>query len=177
MTTRPVSLLTVDEHGPLHEEGPLHSLETAGPNDVEKMVLRSYVDSGAARSVCPKEFAEHLGCAPSPGSLRGECFKTATNKRVPNLGTRTVVGVTDEGKKTSMSYAVAGISVPLDSVSQICDSGAQVLFTKSGGWIISPTATVQIDGSTPPFKRVNDTYCREVSIDKPVFNRPRPVAS
>ena len=58
-----------------------------------------------------------------------------------------------KGAGVSMRYAVADIAVALDSVSQICDSGATVAFTATGGWIDLPTS------ERLEFRRRGDTYC------------------
>ena len=131
----------------------------------DTIVLRSYVDSGAARSVCPRTFGDQFGLKPTANSRRGECFRTATNARVPNEGSRIVVGQTSDGAKVSMQYSVADISVALDSVSQICDTGARVVFEKSGGFIETP------EGRRTHFPRVGDTYAREITV--PISAAPR----
>ena len=58
-----------------------------------------------------------------------------------------------------MNYAVADISVALDSVSQICDRDATVVFQKHGGYIMDST------GEKHTFERQGDTYIREVWVD------------
>ena len=140
--TSPMGLLSVET--PRDEAPHMNSLSTSAksvcgepsPNlnpDIQFKLLKSYVDSGAARSVCPTGFGEQFGLIQTPGSRNGEGFKTATGKRVSNKGGRTIVGHTDFGTSVSMKYAVADINVALDSVSQICDTGAQVVFRKTGG--------------------------------------------
>ena len=59
-----------------------------------------------------------------------------------------------------MRYVVAPVRVALDSVSQICDSGATVTFNKQGGWIQDP------DGTISTFTRDRDTYVRDIWIEK-----------
>ena len=49
-----------------------------------------------------------------------------------NEGDRRILGLTDQGKGVNMKYAVADVTVPLDSVSQICDAGNTVVFTSKG---------------------------------------------
>ena len=68
-----------------HDGGPtLHSMSVA---DKTKLVLlESFLDSGAARSVCPKKFGAQFGLVDTPGSRNGEAFRTATGKRVRNEG-------------------------------------------------------------------------------------------
>ena len=71
------------------------------------------------------------------------------------------------GTGISMEYAVADMAVALDSVSQVCDAGAMVIFTQDGGRI------EQADGTLDKFDRVGDTYMRTVLVDRsPVFRRP-----
>ena len=134
------------------------------------------MDSGAARSVCPKRFGEQFGLTASAASINGEGFRTATNKRVPNEGSRVVKGKTVSGQPASMHYSVANIAVPLDSVSQICDGGSTAIFEKTGGYILSPT------GVKTSFDRSGDTYVRRVWVKrepatKSFFSRPKPTAS
>ena len=78
-----------------------------------------------------------------------------------------VKGSTTDGKDISMSYQVADIAVALDSVSQICDTGATVIFTATGG-------RIERDGQpTITFERSGDTYVRTVVVDRhPGFSRP-----
>ena len=113
----------------------------------------------------------------SAASERGDCFRTATNMRVPNQGTRTVAGKTDRGEDISMSYSVAAIAVPLDSVSQFCDAGARVVFDRHGGYIESAS------GKRTVFERDGDTYSRTTwvrrcpDVPDPVFRGQRRAAS
>ena len=61
----------------------------------------------------------------------------------------------------TMNYSVADVTVALDSISQMCDGGAEVIFKKDGG-VIRTAA-----GHEAPFRRVNDTYVRDIWVDKP----------
>ena len=70
-------------------------------------------------------------------------------------------GYTTPGSPFSMHYNVADIEVALDSVSQICDSGATVTFTRSGGYITRPS------GERTTFVRDGDTYLREMWVKDP----------
>ena len=74
-----------------------------------------------------------------------------------NEGSRRVLGHRDEGKPVDCLYAVADVTVPLDSVSQICDAGNTVVFTAKGGWIIGKAGRVD-------FFRDKDTYQRRTWI-------------
>ena len=62
-----------------------------------------------------------------------------------------------------MRYAVADIAVPLDSISQICDGGSVVVFSKKGGYVVNA------NGARLDFVRKGDTYRRRTWV-----RRPRP---
>ena len=126
------------------------------------------MDSGAARSVCPKTHGDQFGLAPSAESRRGDGFQTATGKNIPNQGSRSITGVTAAGDNFTMKYAVADVTIALDSISQICDSGATVHFHKTGGWIEQP------DGSRTTFERDHDTYIRTFWVEKSPFAGQNP---
>ena len=73
-----------------------------------------------------------------------------------------------------MVYAVANVTAALDSISQICDTGATVTFGRHGGYI------KQNNGLTIPFQREGDTYTRRVWVEpkggnsSTSFTRPGP---
>ena len=122
--------------------------------------VESIVDSGAARSVCPLHFCDEFGTTkPTPG--RDEHFKTATGARIPNEGHRVITSRADDGQVLTTSYSVADIAQPLDSVSQMCDSGATVVFEKTGGWVLSDTGNVLCT-----ITRRNDTYVRRAWVPR-----------
>ena len=52
-----------------------------------------------------------------------------------NKGQRCVQAWTDEGSPVVMTYQVAEVTKPLNSVSKICDAGNVVTFTAQGGTI------------------------------------------
>ena len=110
--------------------------------------------------MCPAAHAPQCETKAATDKEKGVGFLTATGKRVPNLGGREIAGTTDEGEQIKMNYSVADVSVALDSVSQICDSGATVVFKKDGGYI------ERTSGKRTHFKRERDTYVREVVVPR-----------
>ena len=70
-----------------------------------------------------------------------------------------------------MTYAVADVTVALDSISQICDGGATVLFHKAGGYIEDS------DGVRHDFHRDHDTYVRRTWVPMAPFKGQKPRAS
>ena len=119
--------------------------------------MTTNIDSGAARSVCPVDFCPQVEVKETPESKRNEHFRTATGSRVRNEGCKSIKGVTEDGYNVLMKYAVADIAVPLESVSQICDSGATVTFTARGGEIRGAMGVI-------PFVRQGDTYVRKTWV-------------
>ena len=115
------------------------------------------IDSGAARSVCPVNTCSQYSVSQSHDGPTH--FRTATGDRVTNQGLRQLEGVSDEGTALSLKYYVAEVSTPLDSVSQICDKGNIVVFTKNGGYICGPRGRMA-------FKRQNDTYVRNTWVKR-----------
>ena len=76
-------------------------------------------------------------------------------------------GVNEAGQHVDMRYCVANVQSALDSVSQICDTGAEVIFRKTGG-LIRHDSGVEI-----PFQRENNTYVRKVWVPKAPFHRQK----
>ena len=126
----------------------------------EWCLMNTYMDSGCAKSVCPLSFCEELPVRTSESSLKGEHFKTADGTQLRNQGERNVQGISEMGQAVQTAYAVAEVSLALDSVSQICDNGSIVVFNKYGGKIIGP-------GGKVDFVRKGDTYIRSTWVRRP----------
>ena len=65
----------------------------------------------------------------------------------------------------ALRYAVADVTTPLDSVSQICDAGNSVVFNSWGGYIVGP-------GGRVDFERIGDTYHRTTWVKRPRRRKP-----
>ena len=102
-------------------------------NSTDRVLLESFLDSGAARSICPRAHGKQFKVQPTDASRRRDGFLTATGRRVINRGCRTIPGTSNEGRHISMAYAVADVSVAFDSVSQICDKGPRSYSDKMEG--------------------------------------------
>ena len=59
----------------------------------------------------------------------------------------------------AMTYTVAPVRIALDSISQMCDGGAEITFKKNGGFIRNPDDTIT------EFQRVDNAYVRDIWID------------
>ena len=83
--------------------------------------------------MCPRTHGKQFGLTETDASRRQDGFRTATGRRVVNRGSRNILGTDENGRKSLMSYSVADVNVALDSVSQVCDKDATVIFRKDGG--------------------------------------------
>ena len=95
--------------------------------------VESVMDSGAAAPVAPPSMLPNVKVEPSPGSIRGQNFTSASKHRLKNLGQQKINAFTDEGDPTSVLFQIADVSKPLVSVASICERGNRVIFGKAGG--------------------------------------------
>ena len=68
---------------------------------------------------------------------------SASNERVPNLGQQTLEVRTEEGVDANVTFQMADVTRPLNSVGKVCDTGKRVIFGKRGG-VIWDLATNQL---------------------------------
>ena len=125
--------------------------------------VKTIPDSGCVEHITPPGLAAHIDPRPSPMSKRGGHYATANGGNVPNLGEKeleTFHGVT--GEKEKVSFQVAEVSRPLESISQHCDEGKRAIFGSAGGAIYNMKT-----GEISPFARVGRLYEIERWIKKP----------
>jgi len=97
--------------------------------------VRAIPDSGAIESVAPGDMAPEYKVLASPGSLRGQCYTSASGDEIPNEGQQVVPDVAEDGRISEHTWQLAAVTRPLKSVGQICDEGKRVIFGRSGGMI------------------------------------------
>ena len=90
--------------------------------------LCAVMDSGAADSVAPCAVAEEVPMLESPGSRNGQQYMTADGTKLPNKGQKSFTAVTSEGRSIGVTYQMADVSRPLNSVGRICDHDNAVGF-------------------------------------------------
>ena len=100
----------------------------------------SVMDSGCVDSIAPPELAEHVPVVPSAGSRRGQKYAAASGHNLSNLGEQSLSVVSDLGTEYNRKYQIAEVTRPLDSVSEVCDSGNRVVFGSGGGFIFNVRA-------------------------------------
>jgi hypothetical protein len=127
-------------------------VKPAGDGYIE---VRGVMDSGASESVAPPSMCPHVKITPSAGSLIGQKYVSASDDILPNLGEQTLDVVLPTGHDGHVTYQMADVARPLNSVSQICDGGGDagqiVIFGRHGGTIVNLES-----GSQTPFQREQD---------------------
>ena len=122
--------------------------------------IKGVMDSGASESVAPPEMCPHYPIQPSPGSLSGQNYISASDDLIPNLGEQLLAVVTPNMTEGELKYQMADVTRPLNAVSEICDAGGPegqyVVFSKYGGAIYNP-----VSGGTTPFEREEGVYTME----------------
>ena len=111
------------------------------------------MDSGAAAPVAPPNMLPNVKVEPSPGSLRGQNYTSASQHKLKNFGQQTIRACTEDGDETEVLFQIADVSKPLVSVSSMCERGNRVLFGRSGG-VVQNLQT----GKEIPFYRQNGMY-------------------
>jgi len=132
----------------------------ATPDQEGWVKIKGVMDSGASESVAPPTMCPHYEVRPSPGSIAGQKYLSASEDLIENLGEQELDVVTRAGKESKIKYQIAEVTRPLNAVSEICDAGGEegqlVVFGKKGGMIYN-LAT----GAETRFDREGGIYCLE----------------
>ena len=118
---------------------PLITVEPEGVNSVddeEWVKVEVAVDSGATETVMPE--ATLLGVidiVEGNASKRGVAYEVADGNKIPNLGERKFLAVSEEGVQRGMTAQVAAINKMLMSVSKVARKGNRVVFDSDGSYI------------------------------------------
>ena len=84
------------------------------------------MDSGAAESVLPTEWAPQAQLLPSNSA--GKTYSAANGSTIRNKGSKIVSAVTKEGKWHNLQFEVANVTKALASVSKICSKDQSVIY-------------------------------------------------
>jgi hypothetical protein len=136
----------------------------------EDEFIQVTIDSGASDSVMPGTLARKCPTRSSPGSRLGVKYIAAAGKVIYNEGQKHVQVETDGGHLCSLTMQITAVNKALMSVSKICDSGHEVIFTSEGGRMVNKTS-----GQVVPFQRVDGVYrmrLRVIGEATSVFPRP-----
>ena len=149
---------------------PLNPFLAPTPDKDGWVKVKGVMDSGASESVAPPTMCPHYDITPSPGSVAGQEYVSASDDRIPNLGEQVLSIVTADGKEGMVKYQVADVSRPLNSISEICDAGGEggqhVIFGKHGGMIVNLET-----GRQTPFAREEGVYTLDFWVTPKGFRR------
>ena len=93
------------------------------------------VDSGAADTVCPKEFAPQCEVVETSASKNGKYYLAANDSRIAIYGRTHLKGLTDDWNNFELKAEVADVKRPLVSVSKMCEAGNRVVFDPAGSYV------------------------------------------
>ena len=142
------------------DQGQINSLELMLCNQQEWqtekdgwMCVKSLVDSGCVDMVAPPAAVPFLPVVISEGSRLKREYTVASGEGLPNFGEKAVTGLDAYGQDLDITYQVADVTRPLNSVSELCDRGARVIFGRGGGYIYHLGS-----GKVTPFRRSGRLY-------------------
>ena len=125
------------------------------------------MDSGAADSVAPGTIAENVVVTESTGSKSGQKYMTADGTKISNQGQKSFTTITEDGRAVGVTYQIADISRPLNSVGRICDKGNAVVFTKEGGYVMNLWS-----GERTRFSREEGVYILKTWVPRTALPSP-----
>ena len=99
--------------------------------------VSAIMDSGSAECVAPENIARNIPLMETEASRQGQTYHTADGGVIKNKGEKTVMMYSEDGDQFRARYQITDVTRPLNSISRVCDQGNNVLFTKTGGWIIN----------------------------------------
>ena len=70
-------------------------------------------------------------------SRQGQTYHTADGGVIKNKGEKTVTMYSEDGDQFRARCQITDVIRPINSISRVCDQRNNVLFTKTGGWIIN----------------------------------------
>ena len=108
-------------------------------------VVEMAVDSGASETVIPPSILQHVHTTTGEASKRGVLYEVANGERIPNLGEKVFMGLTDtEGHQRGVRAQVCDVSKPLMSVSRLVKAGHTVVFSHGGSYIVDGNTSERI---------------------------------
>ena len=112
------------------EPDTLNSLEDPAWEEIELAV-----DSGATETVIGENILKSIDLTEGMAYKRGVKYEVANGIRIPNLGEKKFIGVTENGMAREITAQVCEVNKPLLSVSKIVAAGNRVVFDPDGSYI------------------------------------------
>ena len=121
--------------------GKISSLGTIDPErinaleDPEWEEVEFAVDSGATETVIGENTLKSVKLLEGVAFKRGVKYEVANGIRIPNLGEKKFLGITEDGLAREITAQVCEVNKPLLSVSKIVSTGNKVVFDPNGSYI------------------------------------------
>ncbi len=94
-----------------------------------------YVDSGATETVISSEMVSSVEAREGKAQKMGVKYEVANGVRIPNLGEKEFVGVSEEGLVKTVTAQVCAVNKALLSVKKVTKSGNRVVFDEDGSYV------------------------------------------
>ena len=121
--------------------GKISSLGTIDPErinaleDPEWEEVEFAVDSGATETVIGENTLKSVKLLEGVAFKRGVKYEVANGIRIPNLGEKKFLDITEDGLAREITAQVCEVNKPLLSVSKIVSTGNKVVFDPNGSYI------------------------------------------
>ena len=119
----------------------LHPLTTIEPEGVsivtegEWEVIELAVDSGATETVVGENMLTAIDTREGPSSRRGVEYEVANGVKIPNLGEKKFMAVSEECIERGITAQVCEVNKALLSVRKVMAAGNRVVFDEEGSYI------------------------------------------
>ena len=118
------------------------------------------VDSGAGECVCGPQHFESFAMSSDPTRANAHAeYVTADGGRIPNLGEKHVVGMSDFGANMAINFQVSSVDKPLIAVSMLTAAGHEVTFGQTGGVVHN-----KVTGRKTPFTKKHNVYVMNIWV-------------
>ena len=132
---------------PMTEKGMerISALATIFPDEINSITedgweaIEMTVDSGASETVIGVNMLDGVEIRDGELKKRGVVYEVANGVRIPNLGEKRFIGISDEEISRKITAQVCDVNKPLLSVRKLVDNGNRVVFDKDGSYIEDPT--------------------------------------
>jgi hypothetical protein len=119
------------------------------------------VDSGCGASASPDSVAPAVPIKPSPASMSGVQFSTASGECIPAQGERKWWATLAGGRHVTLKFEIFKIDKPLLSVADLHDKDVDAYFTRKE----TGSRLIFSDGEFQPLVRYNRTFWLEVWLE------------
>ena len=126
--------------------GNISILETVEPEGINSLdgpeweEIELAVDSGATETVIGEDALKNIELVEGAAFKRGVKYEVANGIRIPNLGEKKFVGITEDGLSREIVAQVCEVNKPLLSVSKIVAAGNRVVFDTAGSYVEDTTS-------------------------------------